>query len=219
MRLFGVSAGVATSSFLALLAFTGCGSSGSAGSGGTAGGGGAAGSSGTAGSGGAAGNSGGGGGAGGNAGTGGGAGTTGGGGSAGGSVAGDLGIVVTIGTAVTEYRKDPFAYAGRPPILEILALHETEGSFRIVVVPDTGSTIVPGGTYACRTGGTYLSLIKGSTQYDTYTRPGASCTVTVTEVGSGAGGRFAGTFRGTLLGPLSGGFGVENGSFLGVISP
>jgi hypothetical protein len=56
-------------------------------------------------------------------------------------------------------------------------------------------------------------------QYDTYTRSGGSCSVTVTEVGSGAGSRFAGTFSGTLLGALSGGFDVKNGSFLGVISP
>jgi len=217
MRLLGVSAGVAILSILA-----GCGSGRSAssdaagvggaggdGTGGDTGIGGGAGTGSGAGTTGSAGTTG-------VGGTTGGAGTTGAGGSA---IASDLGIVVTIGNAVTEYRKDPFAYAGRPPLLEIWALHATEGTFRIVVAPENGSTIVPGGTYACRTGGTYLSLMKGGMQYDTYTRSGGSCSVTVTEVGSGAGSRFAGTFSGTLLGALSGGFEVKNGSFLGVISP
>ena len=209
MRVCGASAGAAVSSFLIVIALAGCGSSGGAGSGTAGTGGGGAGSGGGPGI----------GGSGGGAGAGGGAGTTGGGGMGGGPVVGDQGIVLTIGTQVIEYREEPFAYAGRPPLLEIWARNGTEGTFRIMVAPETGgTTIVPGTTYPCRTGGTYLTLMRAGKQYDTYNRTGGSCSVTVTEAGYGAGDRFSGTFSGTLIGLESGGVEVKDGSFFGLLT-
>lgn len=141
------------------------------------------------------------------------------GGAAGGSLPEEPGIVVTIGSEVTEFRKQPFAYAGRPPLLEIFAGTDGGSSgFRISVAPPNGSTIMSGQTYVCRTGFSFMSLTRPGKQYDTYTKPGGSCTVTVTEAGPGAGARFSGTFSGTLIGTDTGEVQVSSGSFLGVLT-
>jgi hypothetical protein len=213
MRVVGVSAGTAVSSFLVVIALGACGSSslsagtaiagtggGNADGGGTTGDAGAGGSAGTTSGGGASGGD-----------------TTG--GAAGSPVVRDQRIVVIIGTQVIEYRADLVAHAGQPPVLEIYASNDTEGTFRIVAVSETGGIpIVPGTTHLCRMGGTYLSLMRGGKQYDTYSESGGSCSVTVTEAGYRAGDRFAGTFSGTLIGGDSGGLEVNNGSFFGLLT-
>ena len=135
----------------------------------------------------------------------------------GGAAGAEQGIVATIGTNVTEFRREPFAYAGRPPLLEISAGSPADGGFRISVAPDNGTTITAGQTYVCRKGFTFMSHTRTAKQYDTYTKAGGSCTVTVTEAGSSAGSRFAGTFSGKLIGTDTGEIQVSNGSFLGVL--
>jgi hypothetical protein len=134
------------------------------------------------------------------------------------------GIVVNIGTERVEYRNDASVYAGRPPMLEVWAGSATSGSFRIVVAPATRSdTIAAGGVYPCRPIGAPFIMVTdyGATgkQYDTYQAPGGSCTITVVDVGTGAGARFSGTFNAVLREP--GGESeliVTNGSFLGVLT-
>jgi hypothetical protein len=141
------------------------------------------------------------------------------GGAGGGLVMDNQGIVVTVGTEVTEYHKNLLAYGGRPPSMEIFAVSDTAGTLRIVVGPDFGRTIVSGGTYPCHPGFTFLTLMSASSkQYDTYTKSGGSCTVTVTEAGPGVGDRFSGTFSGTLIGSEGDALELGEGSFLGVLA-
>ena len=130
-------------------------------------------------------------------------------------------MVATVDTVPGVFRKDPLAYAGRPPIIDFSARSELGSSLRVVIIPQPLSQIA-NGTYECSVGHSYVSLtnyVTSSQAYDTYSKPGGKCTITITEAGSAPGDRFSGTFSATLQATAGvGQMAITGGQFLGILS-
>jgi hypothetical protein len=128
------------------------------------------------------------------------------------------GIVVIVNGETIEFRRDVLWYGGRPPTLDLIAFTETVGwtSFRIFIDPEE-ATVVPR-EYRSEPGNvTYVAAVRDSGQYDTVDNDAS--TICVTESGTSAGARVAGTFQATLATDDESRSFTASGTFSGVIGP
>jgi hypothetical protein len=135
----------------------------------------------------------------------------------------NYGIVVIQSGMLVEYREGVQAYARGPEDRTELdlfgAVTTADGSvdeITIAVAPHPRP-----GTYACLKGAVQITVrwlyASGAVfnLYDTYTRPGGQCSITLTEVGGGVGADFAGTFSGLLWDVNGGRLVLKDGRFRG----
>jgi hypothetical protein len=126
------------------------------------------------------------------------------------------GIVATIDGQTIEFRNDLLWYDGRPPTLDLSALSDAVGwvSFRIFIDPP-GDAVVPG-VYQSGPGNvTYVIARRPSGEYDTIDNDAS--TICVTEAGTGAGARVAGSFSAALASHDGGATLIASGTFSGAL--